>query len=112
MQTKLLILSNQTTWLVVALCGLVGSSITGNLVVDRSNERRNLFIELSENQVEQDRLLEERTRLLIERGALSAYQNVDRIAIDELKMKFPDGSEQIVREYMQVAKKRKSEELE
>ena len=75
-------------------------------MVDRSNERRNLFIELSENQVEQDRLLEERTRLLIERGALSAYQNVDRIAIDELKMKFPDGSEQIVRAYLKVAKNR------
>ena len=112
MQTKLPMLSNQTRWLVIALCGLLGSSITGNLVVDRINERRNLFIELSENQVEQDRLLEERTRLLIERGALSAYQNVDRIAIDELKMKFPDGSEQIVKEYLQVAKKRISEELE
>lgn len=88
----------------MALCGLVGSSVTGSLVVDRSNERRNLFIELTKNQIEQDNLLQERTRLLIERGALSAYQNVDRIAIDELKMKFPDGSERIVREHPQKRK--------
>ena len=91
-------------WLIVALCGLVGSSVTGSLVVDRSNERRNLFIELTKNQIEQDELLQERTRLLIERGALSAYQNVDRIAIDELKMKFPDGSERIVRKHSQKRK--------
>ena len=105
-------MSKQILCIAVSLAGLVGSIFTGVSIVDRSNERRTLFIELTDNQNEQDQLLEERTRLLIERGALTAYQNVDRIAIDELKMRFPDGAEKVVGAIFQVSTKENMEEIQ
>ena len=43
----------------------------------------------------QDRLLAEHSRLLLERGALAAYQNVERVAEVELSMHFPVDVERI-----------------
>ena len=72
--------AGQRSWLAAAGLLLAGVAATGMFVVGKTNERRDLFIELTENQREQDELLNEYTRLLIERGMLSAYRNVDRIA--------------------------------
>ena len=112
MATRPSVISKQTFCVTIALAALVGSMFTGISIVDKSNERRALFIKLTDNQNEQDQLLEERTRLLIERGALSAYQNVDRIAIDELKMRFPEGAEQVVSAIFQVSTKENTEDIQ
>lgn len=39
--------------------------------------------------------MSEYTRLLLERSALSAYQNIERVAVTELAMTFPEQVERI-----------------
>ena len=63
---------------------------SGLLVVQRAHEVRQLHKGLEAVRHQQDRLLEEHSRLLLERGALSAYYNVERVARTELNMQFPD----------------------
>lgn len=70
--------------LVVAV---VASGIQVALV---SHEVRRLHGELEAAQKAQDEHLAEYSRLLLERSALSAYQNVERLAERELAMQFPD----------------------
>ncbi|MCZ6887837.1 MAG: cell division protein FtsL [Gammaproteobacteria bacterium] len=79
---------------VVVFAALVASGVE---VAQTSQQMRALFSRLSVNQAKQDALLHEHSRLLLERGALSAYQNVDRIAEDVLAMQFPDEVERIIR---------------
>ena len=62
-----------------------------------TDDRRALFLELTRNQEAQDKLLEEYSRLLLERGTLLSYQNVDRIAQERLKMHFPEKVTSVVR---------------
>lgn len=90
-------LPHSYAWVVSAAFVLAGLGVTGVLVANKTDERRRLFMELTANQSEQDRHLQEYTRLLIERGTLSAYHNVDRIAIDALNMRFPEEVERITR---------------
>ena len=78
-------------WIVVLLA-VVGSGIQ---VAYTSQEVRQLHILREAAQKEQDEHLAEYSRLLIERGALAAYQNVERIARDDLAMKFPEDVERI-----------------
>jgi cell division protein FtsL len=56
---------------------------------------RGLFVALQHNQAQQDALLAEYSRLLIERGTLSSYQNVDQIAERQLAMRFPEKVERV-----------------
>ncbi|MEQ8482938.1 MAG: cell division protein FtsL [Pseudomonadales bacterium] len=67
--------------------GVVASGIQVALV---SHEVRQLHGELEAAQKAQDEHLAEYSRLLLERSALSAYQNVERLAERELAMQFPD----------------------
>ena len=69
------------------LLGVVGS---GLLAVDAANEVRVLHGRLQQAADRQDQEVVAYSRLLLERGALTAYQNVERIAVVELKMQFPD----------------------
>jgi cell division protein FtsL len=69
------------------LLAVVGSGIHVALI---SHEVRNLHGELEAAQRYQDELLSQYSRLLLERSALSAYQNVERLAEGELAMQFPD----------------------
>ena len=62
-----------------------------------TDDRRALFLELTRNQEAQDKLLEEYSRLLLERGTLLSYQNVDRIAQRRLNMYFPEKVTSVVR---------------
>ena len=80
-------------WLVL-LAAVVASGVQ---VALQSQEVRRLHVALEAAQDAQDSLLAEYSRLLIEHGALSAYQNVERIAEDELGMTFPDHVERIER---------------
>lgn len=77
---------------VVLLVAVVGSGIQVALV---SHDVRSLHGELEVAQKAQDEHLAEYSRLLLERSALSAYQNVERLAEDELDMRFPQDVERI-----------------
>lgn len=68
-------------WLSVAVAGVQSAR--------QSGEMRDLFQRLSTTQRTQDGLLAEYRLLLLERATLSAYQNVERIAVEELDMGFP-----------------------
>ncbi len=68
---------------------------TGVQVAYTSQEVRRLHVAREEAQWEQDEHLAEYSRLLIERGALSAYRNVERVARDEIAMSFPEEVERI-----------------
>ena len=77
---------------VLLLLAVVASGVQ---VVYRSQEVRRLHVMSEEAQREQDEHLAEYSRLLIERGTLAAYHNVERIARDELAMSFPEDVERI-----------------
>lgn len=76
------------------LIAVVGSGIQ---VVRVSHEVRRLHAELEAAQKAQDEHLAEYSRLLLERSALSAYQNVERLAEQKLAMQFPDQVERVER---------------
>ena len=72
-------------------------ALSGIQVVVVTDDRRAHFHELTSNQKVQDRLLQEYSRLLLERGTLLSYQNVDRIAQRRLNMLFPEQVTPVVR---------------
>lgn len=76
----------------VLLAAVVASGIQVALV---SHQVRSLHGELERAQRAQDGHLAEYSRLLLERSALSAYQNVERLAQTELAMQFPEDVERI-----------------
>ena len=78
----------------VLLLAVVGSGVEVALV---SHDVRTLHGELEAAQKAQDEHLAEYSRLLLERSALSAYQNVERLAETELGMQFPQQVERIPR---------------
>jgi cell division protein FtsL len=78
--------------LLVLLAAVVGSGIQVAWV---SHEVRSLHGDLEAAQRDQDEHLSEYSRLLLERSALSAYQNVERLAEGELAMQFPDKVERL-----------------
>jgi len=82
-------------WLVggVVVYTLVAASGIG--VAAQSQRVRDLFTELERTQEQQDELLSEYSRLLLERSTLASYQNVDQIAERNLAMRFPELVERI-----------------
>lgn len=74
---------------------LLGAAASGIQVVYQTHEVRRLHVELQSVQRAQDELLSEYTRLLLERGTLASYQNVERLAVQELSMMFPDSVERV-----------------
>ena len=54
-----------------------------------SHQSRLLFAQLEDLRQEQNALLEQRGRLLLERSAFSAYTRVERLAVEELDMRIP-----------------------
>lgn len=69
---------------------LVAVVASGVQVAVVSHEVRRLHGELEAAQRAQDEHLAEYSRLLLERSALSAFQNVERLAERELAMQFPE----------------------
>ncbi len=74
---------------VVCLILCLIACLSGLIVVDRAHRVRSLHAQLQEIRVQQDTLLAERSRLLLERGALAAYQQVESDAEQRLAMRFP-----------------------
>lgn len=71
----------------LALVALVLLSSLGAIFA--SHEARRHFEALERARLARDQLLEQRGRLLIERGAFSAYHRVDVIATEQLVMRSP-----------------------
>ena len=74
---------------------LLATAASGIQVVYQTQEVRRLHVELQSVQRAQDELLSEYTRLLLERGTLASYQNVERLAVQELSMMFPESVERV-----------------
>lgn len=85
-------------WLpVTSLLIVLGAAVVSGVQVARqAHELRQLHAALQAVQHRQDELMSEYTRLLLERSALAAYQNIERVAVTELSMTFPDQVERIV----------------
>lgn len=80
-------------WL-LTLLAVVASGIQ---VAYSAQESRQLHIALEAAQQAHDEAIAAQSRLLIERAALAAYQNVERTAQEELKMQFPASIERVDR---------------
>ncbi|MCR9278412.1 MAG: cell division protein FtsL [Pseudomonadaceae bacterium] len=68
---------------------LIATVATAVQVTLQADAARDMARALDAAQKQKEHLLAERSRLLLERGALAAYQNVDRVAESELGMRFP-----------------------
>ncbi|MBV1906738.1 MAG: cell division protein FtsL [Pseudomonadales bacterium] len=73
----------------------LGIAVTGLYVSAGSQEMRGLFQQLTDIQLQQDNLLAEHSRLLLERSTHSTYQNIDQIAEVQLDMKFPESIQRV-----------------
>lgn len=80
--------SQQRWWVLFALL-LLAIGYSGLLVVEAATETRSLYQALGDVQREQDHLLEQSSRLSLERAALSNLAKVEQIAQQELNMEFP-----------------------
>ena len=75
----------------LALCVALGAQSAY-----QSQRMRALYSELQQDQVAQDDLLAQRSRLLIERGAMNSYNGTEKIASEELDMRFPEKITRVV----------------
>jgi cell division protein FtsL len=82
-------------WLIAAVVVYLAVALSGVWVASLGQDVRGLFVALEQNQRTQDALLAEYSRLLIERGTLSSYQNVDQVAEQQLTMRFPEIVERV-----------------
>ena len=81
-------------WLLVGLWLLVMVSALG--VVHTTQESRALTARLEQAQRHRDELRYEQERLLLERGAWSAYSRIEQVAREKLNMRAPKPTERIL----------------
>ena len=84
-------------WLGAFVVLLFAIGATGLRTVDAAHEMRGLYGRLGEVQREQDHLLEEHSRLMLERSALGSMQNIENVAASELDMQFPEHIGQVLK---------------
>ena len=77
-------------WAMIFAALLVAIGVSGLNLVQQAHEMRGLYGALGKVQRQQDELLEEHSRLMLERGALSSMQQIEVVAETELDMHFPD----------------------
>ncbi|MFT7651683.1 MAG: cell division protein FtsL [Candidatus Azotimanducaceae bacterium] len=82
-------LRSQRRWWSLFTILLLTISYSGILVVEAATDTRSLYQALGDVQREQDQLLEQSSRLSLERGTLSSLAKVEEIAQQELDMEFP-----------------------
>jgi cell division protein FtsL len=82
-------------WLTATCVVYVAIALTGVWVASLGQDVRGLFVALERSQQQQDALLAEYSRLLLERGTLASYQNVDEVAERRLAMRFPEQVERV-----------------
>lgn len=76
--------------MLLGIAAWAGIAVTGIQTARQSGEMRDLFQRLSTNQEVQDRLLAEYRLLLLEQATLASYLNIERVATDDLNMRFPE----------------------
>ena len=81
-------------WQLPVLVALLLLSSLGAIFA--SHEARRHFEALERARLARDQLLEQRGRLLIERGAFSAYHRVDVIATEQLVMRSPGAEDTVL----------------
>jgi len=69
---------------------LAGCVVFGVQVASQAQQMRALYSELQRDQAAKDALLAERSRLLLERGALKSYSQAEKLARETLGMRFPE----------------------
>lgn len=84
-------------WLFVGVAAYVAATVAGLQTARQSAEMRELFQRLSESQESEDDYLREYRMLLLERATFAAYRNVEVVAKEELRMRFPDQPDDVVR---------------
>ena len=77
-------------WLGVTVLVYALVCLTGIGVALKAAEMRALFTHLEDVRRTRDGHLEEYKYLLLERATIKSYQDVERIAVAELDMRFPD----------------------
>lgn len=76
-------------WL-ICWVGTLGAIVVSGLgVVESAAQARSLYQTLGEIQRQHDQLLEEHSRLSIERSTMSSLQKIESTALQELDMEFP-----------------------
>lgn len=65
-------------------------------VVHTTQRSRALTAELVKAQKQRDELRYEQERLLLERGAWSAYSRIERVAREQLQMRAPGAGERVI----------------
>ena len=80
-------------WLLTLLLAVA----SGIQVALSAHDARRLHAALEAAQQSQDEALAMQSRLLIERAALAAYQNVEQTAQGTLKMRFPQAVTRVTR---------------
>ncbi|AQQ68499.1 cell division protein FtsL [Microbulbifer agarilyticus] len=86
-------MATKKLWLFV-LWGLVMASALG--VVHTTHQSRVLTAQLEQAQRYRDELRYEQERLLLERGAWSAYSRIEQVAKEKLEMHAPGPSERVL----------------
>jgi cell division protein FtsL len=71
-------------------------ALSGIAVVSGAHDMRTLYQQLGEVQREQDALLADHSRLMLERSARSSLQSIEEAARGELGMEFPVAGQVIV----------------
>ena len=86
-------------WGQIGICLLLLAALAWSsaLAVRKLHDQRSLYGELQAVQSRHDALVTEQSRLLLERGAIASYQNIERVALEELNMRFPHSVEFIRR---------------
>jgi len=77
-------------WTIAFGCMMVAIAYSGLQVVDAAAEARALYQRLGEVQREEDGLLEENSRLSLQRSSMSNLQKVEEVAQEQLDMEFPN----------------------
>ena len=77
-------------WLGLTVAVYALACVTGIAVALKAAEMRELFTHLEDVRRTRDGHLEEYKYLLLERATLKSYQDVERIAVAELDMRYPD----------------------
>ena len=75
--------------LLLFACLAIAVAWSGLMVVDAAQSTRNLYQALGEVQREHDALLEENSRLSLERSTLSSLPKIEQVAQEQLDMEFP-----------------------
>lgn len=81
--------SSLALWTAIAMVAYAGVAVTGVQTARQAADMRGLFQRLSDNRKVEDRHLREYRLLLLEKATFAGAQNVEPVATERLRMRFP-----------------------